>query len=103
MNLTPKRLRALRMIQQRPGMHPRELVEITDRQDAPWHKGGTWSGFDRPTAAAAATRWGAGYAKPMIEAGLIRRVYQTVNGWPTTRLFLTDKGQEVARSGEYKP
>ena len=100
MNLTPKRLRALRLIQQRPGIRPGELVDICDRQESSWTRDGTFSGFDKSTANGAATRWGFGYAKPLIAAGLIDARYSVVGGWPTTALYLTPKGQEVARSGE---
>ena len=101
--LTPKRLRALRLIQQRPGLRPAELTEVTDRQDAPWRKDGTWSGFDRPTANGAATRWGAGYAKPLIAAGLVYQKTTTIDRWVRTAYYLTALGQQVVRYGAMPP
>ena len=59
MHLTPKRLRALRMIQQHPGMVASALVEVCDRQTVSWQEK-DFSRFDKATANAAATRWGAG-------------------------------------------
>lgn len=103
-NLTPLRLRALRMIQQRPGLSAQALaVELVERREVTWSDKG-WNGFQRSrTGAQAATRWGARYAKPLIDAGLLRasdknaaghRIY---SGWKA--LFLTPLGEVVARDG----
>lgn len=90
-NLTPKRLRALRLIQQRPGMHVCGLIEVCDRVEASWSQSGDWSGFDRAsTGAQAATQWGAAYSKPLIEAGLVRIEYCTPK---YGRLYLTSEGR----------
>lgn len=103
-NLTPKRLRALRLIQQRPGLRASALIQVCDKERT--GDGGAWSGFDRSrTGKQGATRWGAAYAKPLIAAGLVeartitdhsgRRVHV---GWAA--LYLTDLGQDVARTGK---
>lgn len=103
MNLTPKRLRALRIIQQRPGCCPAALTEVTDRREVAWGSG-TWSGFDKTRGAQAATRWGHGYVKPLAEAGLVEIRWRMAGVSPyrilETCLHLTPLGQRVARSGE---
>lgn len=96
-NLTPMRLRALRMVQQKPGMLASGLAELCEKQSASW-RAKPFNGFDlHPSSAAAATRWGARYAQLMIEQGLMRYRHSDV-GWGM--LYLTSKGQEVARTGE---
>ena len=98
-NLTPLRLRALRMVQQRPGVLASALADLCEKRSASWRKK-PFNGFDlHPSSAAAATRWGARYAQLMIEQDLMRAdVFHNGPGWG--KLYLTPKGQEVARTGE---
>ena len=70
MNLTPKRLRALRLIQQKPGCYPSALIDVTDRREVDWGDG-TYSGFDKAIANGAATRWGFGYVKPLVNRSFL--------------------------------
>jgi len=97
-NLTPKRLSALRLIQQRPGCYLRELIDICDRQVSPINESRTWSGFDRNgTGKQAATRWGASYARPLVKAGLVQEQFAVPGG---ARLYLTPLGRRVAIEGK---
>ena len=100
-NLTPLRLRALRAVQQRPGMLASGLADLCEKQTASW-RSSPFNGFDlHPSSPAAATRWGARYAQMMIAEGLMRAdVFHDGPGW--AKLYLTSKGQEVARSGVYE-
>lgn len=103
MTLTPKRMRALRLIHQQPGCYASALIDVCERRPASWTKSGDYSGFDKAaTGAQAATRWGAGYVKPLIAAGLVRAEY-AVPGW--ARLWLTAKGRDAVtrQSEEPKP
>ena len=94
MRLTDKRLRALRMIGQRPGMYVSELAEVCDEPDL---NGRPFNGFHLTrTGKQAATQWGASYAAPLVKAGLVRREF-CIPG--CARLWLTRDGQEAARSG----
>lgn len=94
LRLTEKRLRALRLIQQRPGLF---VSDLTDICDAPDLNGRPFNGFARAhIGAQAATRWGASYARPLIEAGLV--VSRPVTPG-CARLWLTARGQEVAKGG----
>ena len=81
LNLTNMRKRALRIIHQRPEMTAQdlayELVEGTSMNPA------------------AATRWGAGYAKPLIVAGLVAANSWGIScGW--AKLTLTEAGRAAA-------
>lgn len=94
MRLTEKRLRALRMIGQRPGMYVSGLAEICEAPDL---NGRPFNGFHKSrTGKQSATQWGASYAAPLVKAGLVRREF-CVPG--CARLWLTQAGQEAARSG----
>ena len=104
MNLTPKRLRALRMIQQRPGLLAQALVELCET-NACALMGRERNGFCRSrTGAQAATRWGMAYAKPLAEAGLVVMRGKFPNGATVyaggASLTLTELGEHVARSGQ---
>lgn len=93
-NLTAKRLRALRMIQQRPGLLACALVDLCETRSV---AGREFNGFMRSrTGAQGATRWGAQYAKPLIAAGLVTHRFSDV-GW--AKLWLTPLGEHVARTG----
>lgn len=82
LNLTPTRLRALRIIQQQPGINAQDLAyELVER---PWRH------------PAAATRWGSSYAMPLILSGLISSS-PTRPGWK--RLTLTTKGRQMVLEG----
>lgn len=100
-NLTPLRLRALRRVQQSPGLLASELADLCEKRAVSWQKKPV-NGFNMTTSgSAAATRWGARYAQLMIEQGLMRAdVFHDGPGWG--RLFLTPLGQEVARTGVYE-
>lgn len=79
MNLTPLRLRALRVVHQQPGINAQALAyELVDR---PWHP-------------QAATRWGTSYIAPMIAAGYLSTRRADAGCW---RLYLTAKAQETLR------
>lgn len=89
--LTPLRLRALRLIQQRPGLRASALAhDLVEGRDG-------WTRFERArTGAQAATRWGAAYARPMIAAGWVR-AQACRPGWAA--LYLTALGERIARTG----
>lgn len=94
MRLTDKRLRALRMIGQRPGMYVKDLTEVCEARDL---NGRPFNGFHKSrTGNQSATQWGASYAAPLVKAGLVRREF-CVPG--CARLWLTQDGQEAALSG----
>lgn len=94
-NLTPMRLRALRMIQQNPDMVASKLAELCKTQKTTWDK--EFNGFKKHNGYQAATRWGAQYAQPLIEQGLVTHEHNYY-GW--AKLRLTKTGEEVARSGK---
>jgi len=86
LNLTPLRLRALRIIQQQPYMTAQDLgYELDPREDRKWNH------------PAQATRWGAKQVTALIKAGLVRTsdyhqdgLNRVSAGWKTLRI--TDKG-----------
>lgn len=94
-NLTPLRLRALRMIHQHPGMVAAKLADLCETHDTSWSK--DFNGFKKMNGSQAATRWGARYAQPLIEQGLVDATHNYY-GW--AKLKLTKKGREVAQSGQ---
>jgi hypothetical protein len=85
-NLTPTRIKALRLVKDRPGgvyvrLLAQELLTSEYRQRV-------GSGF----AAQQATRSGAGYAVPLIKAGLLNK-HATTYGWG--RVSITEAGLKV--------
>ena len=76
MNLTPMRLRVLRILQQRGAMQANQLA---------------YALIDRRWTPQGATRWIAGYIRPMVQAGLVG-VQLKEFGWAD--LSLTVKGQQ---------
>lgn len=81
MNLTELRVRALLLVQEKPGIDAQHVAY--DLINRCWKPQG-------------ATRWGSGYMQPLIKAGLIRANRGLISGF--ARYYLTELGhQKLAR------
>lgn len=98
-NLTPKRLSALRAIQQRPGMDAQALTDhVCEKKAVSWSSQ-PWNGFMKSANGnQCATRWGARYAQHLIDQDLVRVQWAKNVSWG--KLYLTEKGRRVAVSGK---
>ena len=85
MNLTPMRIKALQLINSSPGIY---LGTLADRLG---YRGHYPDGKPIHGTAQGATRWGGGYAAPLVRAGLVRKdVYVECGG---ARLYITAAGE----------
>lgn len=85
------------MIQQHPGMVASKLAELCATRAVSWFKYEVNGFVNTANGNQARTRWGAQYAKPLIDQGLVRAEHNYY-GW--AKLHLTPLGQQVARSGK---
>lgn len=87
MNITPLRAKALQIIKDTPGIYLGGLAERLE------YRGRYADGRLVRSTSQGATRWGGGYAAPLIKAGFVRKdVFVQCGG---ARLYLTEAGERA--------
>lgn len=90
-NLTPTRVAVLKLIAERNGYNVGGLAEAV----APRGTAGGWT-------QQGATRWGAGFVAPLVQAGLVKLDLRARSGYAMA--YITEKGrQAIAQDGGAKP
>lgn len=87
MNITPMRVKALQLISDHPGIYLGALAERLE------YRGRYDNGKLVLGSAQGATRWGGGYAAPLVKAGLVLKDSHVECGG--ARLYLTDDGEKA--------